>query len=276
MNKLQFKTLNIAKFTALVIAFAGILGVSSFAAEETAENSTGFEVAAKSDRSDRGFQSSKVDLTMVLANKNGKKAKRELTLTTFEIADEKTGDKTLVQFNAPRDINGTALLSHAKILDADDQWLFLPSIKRVKRISSANKSGPFVGSEFSFEDMTGQELNKYEYSMTGVAVCGELTCDLVERIPLYEGSAYSKQVVSIDQTDYQIRKIDFYDRKGDLLKSLNYTDYRKYKNSFWRAHKMAMTNHQTGKSTDLIFKNYSFGLELSDSDFTKGRLARLN
>ena len=66
-------------------------------------------------------------------------------------------------FRTPRDIEGTALLSHAQILEPDNQWLYLPALKRVKRISSANKSGPFVGSEFAFEDFTALELNKYDY-----------------------------------------------------------------------------------------------------------------
>ena len=89
-----------------------------------------------------------------------------LSLRTLEVPDESVGDKSLIIFDSPRDIKGTALLSYAKILDPDDQWLYLPALKRVKRISSVNKSGPFVGSEFAFEDFTALELNKYA-SLTG-------------------------------------------------------------------------------------------------------------
>ena len=115
----------------------------------------GFEVAARSDRSDRGFQDSEVALQMILRNAAGQETTRKLRITTLEVQDEDVGDKSLVIFDSPRDIDGTALLSHAKILEPDNQWLFLPALKRVKRISSANKSGPFVGSEFAFEDFTG-------------------------------------------------------------------------------------------------------------------------
>ena len=121
----------------------------------------GFEIAARSDRSDVGFADSEVSLTMLLRNKAGQETQRSLQIRTLEKADESVGDRSLVLFDSPRDIEGTALLSHAKILDPDDQWLFLPALKRVKRISSANKSGPFVGSEFAFEDFTSLELNKY-------------------------------------------------------------------------------------------------------------------
>ena len=138
--------------------------------------------------------------------------------------DENIGDRSLVVFDSPRDIKGTALLSHAQILDPDDQWLFLPALKRVKRISSTNKSGPFVGSEFAFEDFTATELNKYSYKWLRSEACGEMTCDVVERYPRYENSGYTKQIAWIDQSVYQVRQLDFYDRKHE--KSSNREKHR--------------------------------------------------
>ncbi len=73
------------------------------------------------------------------------------------------GDKSLFVFDEPRDVQGTAFLIHAHREDADDQWLYLPALKRVKRISSANRSGSFMGSEFAYEDMTAQEVEKFTY-----------------------------------------------------------------------------------------------------------------
>ena len=131
---------------------------------DTEEQRLGFEVAARADRSDRGFGDSEVVLEMILRNAAGKESRRTLKIATLEVVDESLGDRSLVIFDDPNDIKGTALLSHANILDPDDQWLFLPALKRVKRISSANKSGPFVGSEFAFEDFTALELNKYDYN----------------------------------------------------------------------------------------------------------------
>jgi len=235
----------------------------------------GFEVAARSDRSDRGFGDSIVDLQMVLRNKTGKESTRSLSLRTLEVPDENAGDKSLIVFDSPRDIEGTALLSHARILEPDDQWLYLPALKRVKRISSVNKSGPFVGSEFAFEDFTSLELNKFDYKYLRAEKCGDLTCDVVERYPRYEHSGYTMQVAWIDQDVYQIRKVDFYDRRGDLLKTLSLEDYREYEGSWWRPHKLVMVNHLTGKSTDLIYSDYEFGTGASDDDFVKGVLARI-
>lgn len=235
----------------------------------------GFEIAARSDRSDRGFGNSTVDLKMVLRNRTGKETTRELKLNTLEIPDESVGDKSMILFYTPTDIEGTALLSHAKILEPDDQWLFLPALKRVKRISSANKSGPFVGSEFAFEDFTSLELKKYDYRYIGEESDEVFTYDVLERIPRYENSGYTRQVSWIDNEVYQIRKVEFYDRRGDLLKTLTLSDYKLYEEKFWRPEKLSMVNHKTGKETDLIYSEYNFNTNLADRNFVKSALKNL-
>ena len=235
----------------------------------------GFEIAARSDRSDRGFGDSEVEIKMILRNAAGQQTTRTLKITTLEIPDEDVGDKSVVVFDSPRDIDGTALLSHAKILDPDDQWLYLPALKRVKRISSANKSGPFVGSEFAFEDFTSLELNKYRYKYLGEETVDGTVMDVIERTPRYEKSGYTRQVAWIDQDIFQIRRVDFYDRKGARLKTLLLEDYREYAGGVWRPHTLRMSNHQTGKSTDLVYSDYSFKIGLGDRDFVKGMLKRI-
>ncbi len=264
-------SLKLKRMALAALILAGGL-IPAFA--ETPEEK-GYAIAARADRSDRGFGDSVVDFNMVLRNKAGKEARRSLSIRTLEIPDENVGDKSLIVFNSPGDIEGTGLLSHARILEPDDQWLYLPALKRVKRISSVNKSGPFVGSEFAFEDFTALELNKYDYKYQRTEACGGLTCDVVERYPRYEHSGYTKQISWIDQQDFQVRKVEFYDRRGDLLKTLTLEDYRQYGGKYWRSHTFLMVNHQTGKSTDLLYGEYELGKGLQDNDFVKGVLLRL-
>lgn len=257
------------------VVLAGVLVLASFATMPVSAedlDQKGFDVAARNDRSDRGFNNSRVELEMVLKNALGAESRRVLEQSTLELPDESVGDKNLIVFLSPADIEGTALLSYSKILDPDDQWLYLPALKRVKRISSNNKSGPFVGSEFAFEDITGQELKKYEYTWLREEACGDLTCDVVERRPLYKDSGYIRQIAWVDQTYYQARKIEYYDRKNSLLKTQLSEDYKLYDGKYWRAHVLRMENHQTGKSTALFFKKYEFDLGLSDGDFVRGAL----
>ena len=197
---------------------------------------------------------------------------------TLEVQDESVGDKSILVFQEPADIEGTALLSHAQILEQDNQWLYLPALKRVKRISSKNKSGPFVGSEFAYEDFTAQELGKYDYKFLREEPCPNapsLTCNVTERTPKYEFSGYTKQIGWSDQTDKQQRQIEYYDRKGDLLKTLTFEGYKQYEGKYWRAHELKMVNHQTGKKTDFLFEDYKFGIGLDDNDFVKGVLKRV-
>ena len=260
--------------TIMAIAVFTVGSLSSLMAGETPEEK-GFAIAARSDRSDRGFGDSVVKLKMVLRNAAGNETTRTLRISTLEVQDESVGDKSLVVFNTPRDIKGTGLLSHAQILTPDDQWLYLPALKRVKRISSANKSGPFVGSEFAFEDFTSLELNKYTYKYLKEGEVDGMSADIIERYPRYENSGYTKQITWIDQEVFQIRKVDFYDRRGDLLKTLKLTDYREYGEGIWRAHTFSMVNHKTGKSTELLYDPYEFKTGLEANDFVKNVLTRI-
>ncbi|NIP18144.1 MAG: outer membrane lipoprotein-sorting protein [Xanthomonadales bacterium] len=278
--KNTIKTLIPTVLVTALIAAGTLAPLASLADSAEPLPNKGFEIAARSDRSDRGFGDSEVELQMVLRNAAGQVTTRELQIATFELPDEDVGDKSLVLFRTPRDIEGTALLSHAQILEPDNQWLYLPALKRVKRISSANKSGPFVGSEFAFEDFTSLELNKFSYEYLGQEAYGELTVDVVERTPRYENSGYTRQVARIDNEIFQIREVAFFDRRGDLLKTLTMEDFRAYENQrggddIWRAHTLRMVNHQTGKSTDLVYGDYAFNTGLDENDFVKGRLSRL-
>ena len=234
----------------------------------------GKQIAVEAKKRDTGWNDNKSVSKMVLRNKQGQESVRVLRQNNFEINDEGLGDKSVVVFDEPRDIQGTALLSHTKILDPDDQWLYLPALKRVKRISSKNKSGPFVGSEFAYEDLLAQEVEKYDYKFLREEKCGDLDCFVVESYPLYKNSGYTKLIVWWDKDEYRVQKIDFYDRKDSLLKTLNYTGYQQYNSKFWRADKLSMVNHQTGKSTDIIIDDWEFGVGQSENEFTPARLKR--
>jgi len=259
--------------TLTTILAAAALWVAGVAQAETPQEK-GRAIAEEMDRRDLGWGDSSTTLTMMLANRQGQSSTRELRLQALEVLEDGKGDKSLVVFDRPRDVAGTAFLSHTKITDPDDQWLFLPALKRVKRISSANKSGPFMGSEFAYEDMVSQEVNKYKYEWLRDEACGELACFVIARIPVYENSGYTRQVVWVDNQEYRPIKIDFYDRKNSLLKSLDYSDYQRYLDSYWRAGTMKMVNHQTGKSTLLSFAKYKFQTGLAEGDFTSSRLKR--
>ena len=248
---------------------------SSLLAQTAAEK--GLEIAQKIDQHDSGWVNQSADVEMILRNQHGQESHRKLKIKTLEDTDKSDdfGDKSLTIFKTPKDVKGTSFLSFAHNTGADKQWLYMPALKRVKQIASDNKSGPFMGSEFAFEDISNQEVEKYTYKyIKDVMVAGQPGYQL-ERYPVDKNSGYTKQVVLLDRAEYRIHSIDFYDRKGSHLKTLTYSDYKQYANNVWRADKMSMVNLLTGKSTDLLWKSYDFSSKLRVRDFDKNALKRV-
>jgi len=253
----------------LLILFLIVLLPEAFA--ETPEEK-GLAIAIESDKRDTGWVDQSADLEMILHNKQGETSTRTLHINSLEVDGD--GDKSLSVFENPPDIKGTAFLSHTHALQADDQWLYLPALKRVKRIASANKSGPFVGSEFAYEDLTSQEVEKYKYKWLRDETLNGHEVFVMERYPQYENSGYTRQIVWIDKEIYRPWKVEYYDRKNDLLKTLTFSDYAKFLDKYWRPARLDMINHQTGKVTTLVWKNYQFKNGFSDRDFDQNTLKR--
>jgi outer membrane lipoprotein-sorting protein len=262
-----------------LIAIIVALAVPLTAAAETPEEK-GLAIAREAQKRNEGWVDSKVELKMILENKQGEKSERNMRLRALEVISDTDGDKSLTYFSSPADVQGTALLSFTHFKTPDDQWLFLPALKRVKRIASANKSGSFVGSEFAFEDLLAQEVERFTYKFLREEACPTdeakaLACFVSERFPTYENSGYTRQVSWVDKKDYQVRKIEFYDRKSEHSKTLMFTGYRQYLGKYWRAHSLAMENHQTAKKTTLSFGNFELNAKVDQSEFDPDALARL-
>lgn len=232
----------------------------------------GLAIAVEADRRDAGFKDNLADMVMILKNKHGEESTRLLRVAILEVNGD--GDKSLSVFDEPKDVNGTALLSFSHKSGTDDQWLYLPALKRVKRIASADKSGAFMGSEFAYEDISSQEVEKYTYKYLRDEIHEGHNSFVIERYPVDKYSGYRRQVVWMDKAEYRTLKIDFYDRKDSLLKTYTARGYRQYLSRHWRPGEMLMVNHQTGKSTLLKWNNYRFRTGLKGTDFTQESLKR--
>jgi hypothetical protein len=225
------------------------------------------------DQLDSGYQDLQVNLEMVLRDRRGAESRRELSISQLEMPED--GDRLLVVFDAPKQIRGTALLSYSYRTEPDDQWLYLPAAKRVKRIASQNKSGPFLSSEFAFEDMILQELDKFEYRFIDREACGAGFCYRVERRPVDPYSGYSRQEVLLESQSLRVERVEYFDRAERPLKVLQALDYQLFEGRFWKAGRMVMENLQTGKSTELFWRSYRFATGLTaERDFTTNSLER--
>lgn len=250
-----------------------MLGMAVSAVALTLEE-RGREVFVEQHKRTLGYRDYQVGIRMVLRSSNGDSSERLLRVSQLEVPDD--GDKLLVIFDTPKAIKGTALLSFGHKVEPDDQWLYLPALKRVKRIASRNKSGPFLGSEFAFEDLSTPEVEKYDYRFVRDEVLNGVPCHVVERFPRDVYSGYTRQVVWVDRDELRVRRIEYFDRKPELLKTLTVDDYRLYADAYWKPGRMRMENHQTGKTTELFWNEYRFRTGLSDDrDFTTNSLKRV-
>ena len=224
------------------------------------------DVAKKSFDITSGYGSSVSNTTMILKNKMGEENIRKMKIQKLENSN---GDKSLINFLYPLDIKNTKLLSYEKIGSDDKQWLYLPALKRVKRISSRNKSGSFMASEFSYEDISSQNYKNYTYNGEAlkVDIKGE-SYYKITRIPKNKNSGYSKQIIFVDTDRFLASHGEYYDKQNRLLKKVQFKEYRQI-DGIYRVKKIIMDNVQNKKSSTLIWDEDKIKQNLKKKSFSK-------
>lgn len=233
----------------------------------------GTAIAEAAEARGKGYGDVQSSMTMVLRTRAGDEAVRVLRSRAME--DQNGRDRSLIIFDEPRDVAGTALLTHANPDGDDDRWLYLPSVKRVKRIASSGQSGAFMGSEFSYEDLGSQDVNKYQFKWLRDEPLNGTEMHVLERIPRDRNSGYARQLVWMDVAELRLQQVEFYDRRDRLLKTLRSEGFTQHDEGQWRPLKLEMQNHQSGRSTTLSFDNYQFDTGLNERDFDENRLANV-
>ncbi|MDC1175494.1 outer membrane lipoprotein-sorting protein [Bacteriovoracaceae bacterium] len=257
------------KICPLIIALLGSLFISVSA--KTPEQK-GDEIAKKMENANNGYIGEESDMEMILIDAHGSRVERLMKGNIMEV--KKDGDKSISTFLNPRDVKGTKMLTWSHKEKDDDQWLYLPSLKRVKRINSSSKSSSFMGSEFSFEDLGSQEREKFTYKLLTEKKVNGLDSWVLERKPKTK-SGYTKQIVVISKKYMNPLSIEYYDRKNELLKKAEFSGYKKYTvkgKTLFRASKIHMKNKQTKKESIFEWKNRKIGVSQKSRNFTKRSL----
>ena len=227
------------------------------------------EVAQKSYATISGYQSSLSKTTMILKNAQGVENIRKLEMKKIE---GDNGDKSLLNFLYPDDLKDTKLLSFEVIGGDDKQWLYLPSLKRTKRISSRNKSGSFMASEFSYEDISSQNYKNYSYSGEAKEVTKDgVAYYKVTRTPIDVNSGYSKQVIWIDKQSFLAKYGEYYDKQNRLLKKISFSAY-KVIDGIQRVVKINIENVQNGKSSSLTWDEDAIHAGIKNGNLSKRAL----
>jgi outer membrane lipoprotein-sorting protein len=214
---------------------------------------------------------------MQLINKRGQKRERRVSWTMKN--DAQRNQKGLIRFVAPADVRGTALLSIEHADREDDQWLYLPALRKSRRISAANKSDSFVGSDFAFEDLGAEEIDQHDYRLLREDNVDGAPVYVVEAVPNNDTrrkeSGYSRREIFVLKDNAAIARIDFYDRQKELLKVLRSRDIRQVPSTkTWRAQTIEMANQKTGHKTVIVYGQFVINKGIGDDTFSIRELER--
>ena len=208
--------------------------------------------------------SERIRVVIVLRDKAGREARREATMSFYHPPGKTR--RSLIRFLAPATIAGTAFLTWEKN-GPDDQWLYLPALGRVKRIAASGKTGTFAGTEFTYEDLGGRDLDEYEHRLVREETIEGEAADVVESIPRDEESGYSRILSWVSRERRVILRAEYYDRRGALLKRSTASQFEKA-DGVWRFKRVVMENLRTGRSTEMIVEERDPEAGLTPDDFT--------
>lgn len=247
---------------ALCVPFAVDLGA------QTPEE-RGKELVQELDAQSAGYGDFEAALTMRIADGDGERL-RQMRVQGLEGAD---GDRTRIVLERPADLAGTEFLSASGSDGSRSQWIYLPQARRVRRIAGSQSSDAFLGSHFTYDDMTPPSVEGYAYRwIRDVSISGRPGA-LVERVEADGSGTYPRQLLEMDTERSLLHRVEFFDAQGQRRKELTLGDYTDV-DGFWRARRMTMTDLDDGESTVLEWSDIHIGVGLSRGDFDPSRLGR--
>lgn len=219
------------------------------------------------------------DATMVLINDKGQTRERKTT-TTSKLQKNGIDSDLLVRFQSPADIKGTGFLQIEHSEGDDDLWIYLPALKKSRRLVSSNKRDSFVGSDFSYGDILLPKVDLYQHTLLRSEMIDGQDCYVVESTPRDEtvkrNSGYSKKLTWVRKDNFLETKVEYSDTTGRPLKTQIVSDHRlvEPESRRWFAMRREMTNHQTGHKTIFTFDRIEVGRPVADDFFTTRTIER--
>ena len=264
--------------TAVAALLAVGLGASLVPFDSHAADPTAVEIAEKN------FMVSKVldstsDATFTLTNKNGQERVRK-TFGTSKLQANGIDNMRMTRFLSPSDVKGTVSLLIENSAKDDDIWIYLPALKKVRRLVSSNKKDSFVGTDFSYGDVIGHKPAEWNHKILKDETCDGKACWVTESTPKNEdvktNSGYSKRVSWVLKENFVAVKAEFYDDGGQLSKTSNFSDIQlvdKERNK-WQPMRLEATNVQSGHKTVIQFQNFKANQNVKEDFFTTRYMER--
>lgn len=233
---------------------------------------------------DRSFKATRLEgaetlFTMTIIDSRGRERVREIA-SVSKLYDGGATEKRLIRFLEPADVKGTGLLTFDYQDKDDDMWLFMPALRKTRRIISSEKAKNFMGSEFTYADMTPPVLDDFTYTLLGEKDKAGIACWEIEMVPANEDVAdengFSRRVVCIGKQDFVLRHALYYDLDGELHKELDVLEIQEVdtvQHRFRPIH-MVMTNLQNDRKSILKVDKIVFSPDVKDEFFTTRYLER--
>ena len=236
---------------------------------------TAYEIAKAVDKLPTGKTSS-ATISISLIDKNGKTRNRELVSYTLK---DGTTDKTVLVFKTPRDVAGISYLTYDYPDKADgssvdsDSWIYIPAMKKVRRVSGSSKDDDFQGTDFTYDDLGNRNLSKDNFAILGEEKVNGIDCWILEAKAKDPKAKISRRVSWVNKKTYVIQKGEYYDKQNRLQKTLACESIQKV-NGYWSTLKLTMTNVQTNHKTIYEVKNLKYDEKINESYFTVSALER--
>ncbi len=257
-------------FCSLLLSILLLLTAQS-SAEDTTETVSAREISLKA--RDKQFpKNSVMDITMILINKRG--SKRERTILSKRRDEENGEAKSAAYFLSPADVKGTGFLVWEHKDQPNDIWIYLPALKKIRRIASEQKHQSFMGSDFSYADMENEDVDDADHKIISEETVEGMDCWVVESIPKPESdSEYSKLVTWVRKKDYIPQQVDFYNKKGKHFKHMKSLRIAPVGEEMLPTH-ISMENIQKKHKTEIILSNIKLDQDIPDEEFTKRAIQR--
>ncbi|MDD3194772.1 MAG: outer membrane lipoprotein-sorting protein [Paludibacter sp.] len=211
-------------------------------------------------------EDTQAELSMVLTNKQGEKRVRQLKQYISETGGV---EKKIMYFVSPADVKGTSFMNWSYSTGKeDDQWIYLPALKRTKRISSGSKGDYFMGSDFTYDDLGDRHPDQDTHKLVREETVAGKACYVVESKPKTSGHMYSKTITWVMKDNFIGLKREFYDPNGKLLKTLLVKNYQKI-SGIWVILETEMKNVQKNHSTTITLRNVKVNQGVPASKFTE-------
>jgi len=210
----------------------------------------------------------KARVMMKLISKGGQERVREMTMLRKNFGETGGDQKYFIYFFQPADVKDMTFMVYKYPSKDDDRWLFVPAISMVRRIAAQDTRSSFVGSDFTYEDVSGRDIEDDTHAITKEEKLGTKDCFVVKSTPKTADVDYSYKLSWIDKTNSLPMKEEYYDRRGNLYKTFS-ADEIKYVKGLSTITKRTMKNLQSGHSTEVVYTKVDYNINIEDSLFTE-------